>query len=121
MPEQLNEITGIEDEPAYQERLPDCAGWQRKFDSSPVVFRKLTKQKKCRLEAVRPLSDTFRMMLSIPPKYSLSQAVGLIKGESAIRLSRAYGERRRSFGGGGSSVQGPASATRFSRFARRTT
>ena len=39
------------------------------------------------------------MMLSIPPKYAVSQVVGYIKGKSAIRLARVYAERRRNFVG----------------------
>ena len=39
------------------------------------------------------------MMLSIPPKYSVSYVVGYIKGKSAIHIARTYGERRRNFVG----------------------
>jgi putative transposase len=39
------------------------------------------------------------MLLSIPPKHSVSQVVGFIKGKSAIRLARVYGERKRNFVG----------------------
>ena len=39
------------------------------------------------------------MMLSIPPKYSVSQVVGFIKGKSAIHLARVYGERKSNFVG----------------------
>jgi len=38
-------------------------------------------------------------MLSIPPKYAVSQVVGFIKGKSAIHLARVYGERKRNFVG----------------------
>lgn len=38
------------------------------------------------------------MLLSIPPKYAVSQVVGF-KGKSAIHLARVYGERKRSFVG----------------------
>jgi REP element-mobilizing transposase RayT len=31
------------------------------------------------------------MMISIPPKYAVSQVVGFIKGKSAIHLARVYG------------------------------
>jgi REP element-mobilizing transposase RayT len=34
------------------------------------------------------------MLLSIPPKYSVSSVVGYIKGKSAIHLARVYGEHR---------------------------
>ena len=39
------------------------------------------------------------MMISIPPKYAVSQVVGFIKGKSAIHLARVYGERKRNFVG----------------------
>ena len=63
------------------------------------VFRKLAGQKECRVEEGRLMSDHVHMMLSIPPKYSVSQVVGFIKGKSAIHLARVYGERKRSFVG----------------------
>ena len=39
------------------------------------------------------------MMISIPPKYAVSQVVGYIKGKSAIHIARMYMERRRNFVG----------------------
>jgi putative transposase len=45
------------------------------------------------------MSDHVHMMISIPPKYSVSQVVGYIKGKSAIHLARVYRERKRQFVG----------------------
>ena len=45
------------------------------------------------------MSDHVHMMISIPPKYSVSQVVGYIKGKSAIHLARVYGERKRNYVG----------------------
>lgn len=39
------------------------------------------------------------MMISIPPKYSVAQVIGYIKGKSAIHIARVYAERRRNFVG----------------------
>ena len=39
------------------------------------------------------------MLLSIPPKYAVSNVVGYIKGKSAIHLARTYSERKRNFVG----------------------
>ena len=39
------------------------------------------------------------MLISIPPKYSVSQVIGYIKGKSAIRIARAFGGRKRNFVG----------------------
>ena len=45
------------------------------------------------------LSDHMHMMISIPPKYAVSEVVGYIKGKSAIHIARVYGERKRNFVG----------------------
>ena len=63
------------------------------------VFRKLAAQKECRVEEGHLMPDHVHMMLSIPPKYAVSQVVGFIKGKSAIHLARVYGERKRNFVG----------------------
>jgi putative transposase len=63
------------------------------------VFRELAKQKDSRVEEGHLMPDHVHMMLSIPPKYSVSQVVGYIKGKSAIHLARVYGERKRNFVG----------------------
>jgi putative transposase len=45
------------------------------------------------------MADHVHMLISIPPKYAVSQVVGFIKGKSAIHLARVYGERKRNFVG----------------------
>ena len=45
------------------------------------------------------MRDHVHMLISIPPKYSVSQVIGYIKGKSAIHLARVYGERKRNFVG----------------------
>ena len=39
------------------------------------------------------------MMISIPPKFSVAQVIGFMKGKSAIHMARNFGERRRNFVG----------------------
>ena len=45
------------------------------------------------------MSDHVHILISIPPKYAVSQVIGFIKGKSAIHLAREYGERKRNFAG----------------------
>ena len=45
------------------------------------------------------MPDHVHMLISISPKYAVSQVVGYIKGKSAIHVSRVYGERKRNFVG----------------------
>jgi len=63
------------------------------------VFRQLASQRESRIEEGHMLSDHVHMMIAIPPKYSVSQVIGYIKGKSAIHLARVYGERKRNFVG----------------------
>ena len=63
------------------------------------VFHKLAEQKESRFEEGHLLSDHVHMLISIPPKYAVSQVVGFIKGKSAIHLARVYGERKQNYAG----------------------
>ena len=63
------------------------------------LFHRLAAQKESRIEEGHLMSDHVHMMISIPPKYAVSQVVGFIKGKSAIHLARVYGERKRNFVG----------------------
>jgi putative transposase len=49
-----------------------------------VVFRRLAEQKESRVEEGHLMEDHVHMLLSIPPKHSVAQVVGFIKGKSAI-------------------------------------
>ena len=63
------------------------------------VFRRLAEQKQSRVEEGHLMPDHVHMMISIPPKYAVSEVVGFIKGKSAIHLARVYGERKQNFVG----------------------
>ncbi len=63
------------------------------------VFRDLAERKECRIEEGHLMADHVHMMISIPPKYSVSQVIGFIKGKSAIHIARVYGGRKRNFVG----------------------
>ena len=55
------------------------------------VFRRLALQKELKVEEGHLMLDHVHMLLSIPPKYAVSQVVGFIKGKSAIHMARVYG------------------------------
>jgi len=63
------------------------------------VFKKLAEQKESRILEGHLMVDHVHMLISIPPKYAVSQVIGFIKGKSAIHLARVYGERKRNFVG----------------------
>jgi len=61
------------------------------------VFRELARQKESRIEEGNLLPDHMHVLMSIPPKYSVAQVVGYIKGKSAIHIARTYMNRRKNF------------------------
>jgi len=63
------------------------------------VFKRLAEQKECKIEEGHLMVDHVHILISIPPKYSVSQVIGFIKGKSAIHLARVYGERKQNFVG----------------------
>ena len=64
-----------------------------------TVFRNLAEQWECRVEEGHLMPDHVHMLLSVPPKYSVSNVMGFIKGKSAIYIARVYAGRRRNFVG----------------------
>ena len=63
------------------------------------VLRRLARQRESEVEEGHLLVDHVHRMLSIPPKYSVAQVIGYIKGKSAIHIAREFAGRSRSFVG----------------------
>ena len=63
------------------------------------VFHALSRQRECRIEEGHIMPDHVHMLISIPPKYSVSQVVGYIKGKSAIHIARRFLRQGRNFTG----------------------
>ena len=63
------------------------------------VFHRLAQQKESQILEGHMMADHVHMLMSIPPKYAVSQVIGYIKGKSAIHVARVYGERKRNFVG----------------------
>ena len=63
------------------------------------ILRDLAGQKEAVVVEGHLMSDHVHMLLSIPPKYSVSGVVGFIKGKSAIAIARRYMGRAKNFVG----------------------
>ena len=63
------------------------------------VFRELARERESRIEEGHLMLDHVHMLISIPPKYSVAQVIGYVKGKSAISIARSYMGRRRNFVG----------------------
>lgn len=63
------------------------------------VFHELAQQKDSKIVEGHMIADHVHMCISIPPKYSVAQVIGYVKGKSAIAVARQYGGRKRNFNG----------------------
>ena len=63
------------------------------------VFHELARQKECKILEGHMVQDHVHMLIAIPPKYSVSEIVGYIKGKSAIAVARQFSGRKRNFNG----------------------
>ena len=63
------------------------------------ILHELAKQKESQIVAGSIAVDHVHMCVSIPPKYSVAQVVGFMKGKSAIYIARNFGGRQRNFVG----------------------
>ena len=63
------------------------------------VFHELARQKECQIIEGHLLGDHVHMLISIPPKYAVSQVIGFLKGKSAIHVARTFGGRKQNFTG----------------------
>lgn len=64
-----------------------------------TILRKLCQQSKIELVEGHAVVDHVHLCLSIPPKFSVANTVGFLKGKSAIRIHREHLGRRRNFMG----------------------
>ena len=63
------------------------------------VLKELARNRESEVVEGHLMPDHVHMLISIPPKYSVSQVVGFIKGKSAIHIARNYLGHRRNFTG----------------------
>ncbi len=63
------------------------------------VLKQLAMQRESRIDEGHLMRDHVPMLVSIPPKYSVSQVVGYLKGKSAIHIARTFMGKPRNFTG----------------------
>ena len=81
--------------PKYRKKV--LYGQLRKYLGE--VFRELALQRESNIIEGHLMGDHVHLLISIPPKYAVSQVVGYIKGKSAIHIARTYARKRRNFTG----------------------
>jgi len=63
------------------------------------LFHSLARQKECKILEGHLCNDHVHVLISIPPKYSVAQVIGFIKGKSAIHIARMYLGQKKNFTG----------------------
>jgi REP-associated tyrosine transposase len=63
------------------------------------VFPRLVKQKECVIEAGHLMPDHVHMLMAIPPKHSVSNILGFLKGKSSIWIAQNIANKPRNFAG----------------------
>jgi len=63
------------------------------------VFHELARQKESKIIEGHLQPDHIHMLISIPPKYSIAQVIGYMKGKSAIHIARTYLGQRKNYNG----------------------
>ena len=63
------------------------------------VIRELANHKASKILEGHLMVDHIHILIEIPPKYSVAQVVGYIKGKSAIHIARTYEGRQKNFTG----------------------
>lgn len=61
------------------------------------ILRDMRRQKGIELVEGYAMRDHIHMLLTIPPKYSVANTVGFLKGKSAIHIFRNYIQVKRNF------------------------
>ena len=64
-----------------------------------IVLKDLARQKGSEIQEGHLMLDHVHMLISIPPKYSVSHVVGYIKGKSAIHIARRFRGKEKNFTG----------------------
>lgn len=72
-------------------------GWIRQ--ELGEVFHDLARQKDSRILEGHLQLDHIHVLMSIPPKYSVAQVVGYVKGKSAIHIARIYRGQKKNYNG----------------------
>src|SRR5215471_2097452 len=63
------------------------------------TLHELARQKSCSILGGNIVQDHVHMIISIPPKYAVSEIIGFLKGKSAIAVARHFSKKTRNFAG----------------------
>ena len=63
------------------------------------VFHELAAQRGSKILKGSMVQDHVHMLIKIPPKHSIAEVIGYLKGKSAIAVARQFGDKKKNFNG----------------------
>ncbi len=81
--------------PKYRRKAP--CGELRKHMGE--IFHELARQRESKITEGHLMPDHVNILISIPPKYSVAEVMGFMKGKSAIHIARTFAGKRKNFVG----------------------
>ena len=63
------------------------------------VFHELARRRESKIEEGHMMPDHVHMLISIPPKYSVAEVIGFMKGKSSIWIAQNVERKARNFTG----------------------
>ena len=63
------------------------------------VFHELARRRESKIEEGHLMPDQVHMLISIPPKYSVAEVIGFMKGKSSIWIAQNVERKARNFTG----------------------
>ena len=63
------------------------------------IFHELVSHRESKILEGHLMTDHIHMLIEIPPKYSVAQVVGYVKGKSAIHIAKTFEGRQKNFTG----------------------
>jgi putative transposase len=71
---------------SHQSTAGSCFGQIRQHLGT--VFHELARRKECQIEEGHLMPDHVHILISIPPKYSVAEVIGYLKGKSSIWVAQ---------------------------------
>ena len=106
---------GLQISCGFHTEISEESGVRKIKKNLGAVFHDLARRRECRIEEGHLMPDHVHMLVSIPPKYSVAEVIGFIKGKSSIWVAQNVERKARNFTGHKFWARGYSSGTRSTR------
>jgi hypothetical protein len=90
---------GVQISCGFHSEIPEEDDFWRDQEMVGDVFHDLARRRECKIEEGHLMPDHVHMLISIPPKYSVAEVIGFMKGKSSIWIAQNVDRKARNFTG----------------------